>query len=203
MTWHTKMIIRKAFALLVSALLTVLFFALLISAVNEDPDASLLVFALLLLFLCVVTYSQYKQLREAIDKQKEASTTNLLSTLKHVNPYGSPAELVAAFEAQEPNALYRDKKVTITTTFIQNEDDHKIFVIDGVLDVISYVQKANGIIEYVSLIFLYYDGNRYEIKYRRPLGISDMQKKAAEVNYAANIIAKNSKNFRKYPAYRL
>lgn len=202
MNWHKKTIIRKAFALLVSILLTIVFAVLFMSAIREEADG-LLFFALLLLFMCVVTYSQYKQFIEAIEKQKEASNTNLISALKYVNPYGSPAELASAFEAQKANALYRDEKVTITATFIQKQDDYKIFMVDGVLDVISYVQKANGIIEYVSLIFLYYDGNRYEIKYRRPLGISDMQKKAAEANRAANIIATNGKNFRRYPAYRL
>ena len=202
MNWHKKTIIKKVFALLVSILMTIVFAVLFVSAIKEEPDG-LFIFALLLLLMCVVTYSQYKQLIEAIEKQKEASNTDLISALKYVNPYGSPAELAFAFEAQKANALYRDEKVTITDTFIQRTDDNKIFMVDGVLDVVSYVQKANGIIEYVSLIFLYYDGNRYEIKYRRPLGVSDMQKKAAEINYAANIIAKNSKHFRKYPAYRL
>lgn len=202
MKWHFKMVVKKTFAVIVSILLTALFVFLYFIGSDEDIGAGVLFYVFLVLFMCLVTYSQCKQLIEAIKDYKEVNT-NLLLELKYVNSYGSPAELAAAFDVQKSNALYQDDKVIITTTFVQMKENYKIFMVDGILDAGIYIQKVNGVIDYISFIFLYYDGKRYEIKYNRPWGISDMQKKAEEVNFAANILASESKNFRKHPAYRL
>lgn len=202
MKWHAKLIIKRSIGLVVALLLTSLFVLLLIWGTNEDIGAGVLFYVFLILFMAIVTFSQCKQLIEAIKDYKEADS-NLLLELKYVNPYGSPAELSAAYEAQKSNALYQDDKISITYTFLHIKDNYKIFMVDGVLDAGVYTQKVNGVIDYVSFIFLYYDGKRYEIKYKRPLGISDMQKKIQEVKTAASILAVTSKNYRKYPAYRL
>ena len=202
MKWHTKKIIKRSIGLVVAVLLTAIIIFLFILGTNDDIGAGVLFYIFLILFMSLVTFSQCKQLIEAIKDYKEADS-KLILQLMYVNPYDSPAELSAAYNTQKSNALYQDDKITITATFIQTKDNGKIFMVDGVLDAGLYVQKVNGVIDYLSFIFLYYDGKRYEIKYRRPWGISDMQKKVQEVKIAANIIARTSKNFRRYPAYRL
>ena len=117
--------------------------------------------------------------------------------------YRSNSELLLAFQLQKNSPLYQDDKIIITNEFFAKQGENQIFVVDGILDVVPFVQKVNGIIDYVSLIFLYYDGKRYEIKYRRPFGVFNMQEKVNNVQSAANIIASKSQNFRKYPSYRL
>ena len=203
MNWHKKMIFHKGFALLVSLFLMVLTVVFFISAMNEGYNSGAFLFGFLSLFMGGVIYSSYKQFIGAIQKQKEAAQENLLSELKSINKYDSAEELSAAFNLQKHNILYQDNKITITNDFIKEEKNGQVFIIDGVLDAVLFVQKVNGIIDYVSLIFLYYDGNRCEIKYRRPLGISNMQEKADNICQAVNIISNKSENFRKYPAYRL
>lgn len=203
MNWHTKMIIRKVFALLICCLIMLLFLILFISSIDTEINSGVFLFALLTLFMGIIAFSQYKQLINAIGKKKEASAIDLRTSLQYINPYDSYDALSAAFDAQTNNVLYQDNRITITTSFIKSHRDNSIFIIDGVLDVVSFVQKVNGIVDYVSLIFLYYDGNRYEIKYKRSFGISNMEENASNINLAANIIANRSPNFRKHPAYRL
>lgn len=202
MDWHTKTIVRNAFSLLIAVLLTILFIVLFVSAINDQHNSGIFLFAFLSLFGGLIIYSTFKQLIEAIKKQKNASTIDLLSELKNINQYGSNEEMLAAFHLQKTSPLYQDKKIIITNDFLTQGED-TIFIINGILDVIPFVQKVNGIIDYVSLNFLYYDGKRYEIKYRRSLGFSDMQERVNSIKLAANIIATKSANFRKYPSYSL
>lgn len=203
MNWHTKMIVRKAFALLVAILLTILSVILFISAINEEFNSETFIFAFLSIFMGIITYSTFKQLIETIDKKKESENIDIQFELKNVNRYSSSEELLNAFYSQKGTPLYQDDKIIITNDFLANQKENKIFIISGILDAVPFVNKVNGVIDYVSLIFLYYDGRRYEIKYRHPLGIFDMQSKANNINFAANIIATKSENFRKYPSYRL
>ncbi|MBR3968996.1 MAG: hypothetical protein IKJ93_05355 [Clostridia bacterium] len=203
MKWHTKMVIRKAFALLIAVLLTILAIILFISSIKEEHTSGIFLFVFLSLFMAIITYSTFKQLLETIDNENASKSIDFFSEFKNVTPYPSHNELLSAFYLQKNAPLYQDDKIIITNEFLAKQKEGKIFIIDGILDVVSFTQKANGIITYVSLIFLYYDGKRYEIKYRRPLGISNMQEKANNVNSAATIIATKSINFRKYPSYRL
>ena len=203
MNWHKKMIFRNGFALLVSLLLMVGAIVLFIFAIIEGETSGAFLFGFITLFMGFATYSSYKQHMDAIQKQKEAVQENLLSELKSINKYHSIEELSAAFNSQKHNILYQDDEITITNGFMKEKGSGRVFIIDGILDAVSYVHKVNGIINYVSLIFLYYNGNSYKIKYERPLGISNMQKIVDSTSHAVNIIATKSENFRKYPAYRL
>ena len=204
MTYHNKRIAMKSAALIVSILLLCLFVGLLVATASSGRSDAIALFIFLLLFMGLTVYFSYQELMEAINDNKKGTYTNLYSVLQNINPYHSYEELVVAFNAQTPSSLYQDDKIIITNEFLAKHDGKDIYIIDGILDVQSIVHSVNGVIDYVSLAFLYCDGKRYQIKYRRPLGFKPrMREKADSVNRAANILANRSKNFRKYPSYRL
>ena len=110
----------------------------------------------------------------------------------------------AALNAQLNNIYYQDEKIVVTSSFLGVYKDERIFLLDGILDVVSYEHRLNGFIDYVSLIFLYCDGMRYDIEYRDSMfGMGcDLKKKSNDINIVANIIARRSRYFRKHSEYR-
>lgn len=68
---------------------------------------------------------------------------------------------------------------------------------DEIADITHLVHKTNFVIDYISIIALYSDGKKYEIKYRRPLGISNMEEKAKTTTAIVNVLAANCNNLRK------
>ena len=68
---------------------------------------------------------------------------------------------------------------------------------DEIADITHLVHKTNFVIDYISIIALYSDGKKYEIKYRRHLGISNMEEKAKTTQAIANVLATNCDNLRK------
>ncbi len=206
MNWQKKEITKKAISLVLSILLVVWALVMIIGFANYHDGAGgkgIFIFVIMLAFFSLIAWANYKGLMETLEQYKQNTESNLAEELKHLNPYVSREEMSAAFNSERPNPLFQDDDFVITKSFFISSRENTLFFTNGILDVKPVVQKVNGIIDYVSLSILYYDGKKYEFKFRRPLGFSNMKEKANKIELVANIIASNSDNFRKYPTFRL
>ena len=205
MEWQKKEVVKKMVSFALSILLVLFAHGSIIgfSAYNGTVKAGIVVFVIMLGFFSLVAWSNYKGMLEAIQKYKVNKNSNLADELKLLNPYNSQEEMQAAFDIEKQTPLFKNDDFFITKSFFTSPSKISIFIINGVLDVKTLVHKVNGIVDSVTLSILYYDGKKYEFKIDRPFGVSNMQEKATRVEFVANIIAANSKNFRKYPTCRL
>ena len=203
MKWHHQHVVKKV-ALFVLAILldcfAVGFFSL---SIVYDKGVGIFICVIMLLYAGLLTYASFKQLSEALEQKKIAVAFDLLKDLKYLDKYGTNDDIVGSFEQQKCDPLYQDEKIIITNDFVSLHGNKKVFLIDGVLDVVAFVSKANGVIEWVKLIILYYDGKKYEVVFRRSPMRLRMKEIANSVNRAANIIAIKSENYRRYPFFKL
>ena len=201
MKWHIKSIVRNIVAVILSAIIFVIFGIMAVFSFTQQDDTSITIFmCFFALFSGLFLFGSIKQLAASIDKSKQSKQINILEQITGIQKYKTADEMIIAYCQQKQMPIYQDEKIIVTEEFVA-ETEGKIYLINGILDVIPFVSKVNGFIEYVSLVFLYYDGKRYEIQYRNQLGGSNLKEKANQIQYVANIIARKSVNFRKYPAY--
>lgn len=114
-----------------------------------------------------------------------------------LNKVGNMDKISKYFYDQVNKKLFEDEKIILTPElFIKKDNYEDTFLNSEILDVTHLIHKTNFVIDYVSITILYSDGKNYEIKYKRPLGISDMEKKAKNVLLVANILANNCENLR-------
>lgn len=202
MDWQKKEITKSIVSLVISSLLS-LWALLMIIGITIYNGGSFakgsLIFIVMLGFFLLIVWTNYKSLKESIDKYNKSKDSELPEKLKKLNPYKSQEEMRSAFYSERQSSVFQDNDFVITQCFFVSSKKDTVFYINGILDVKPVVHMVNGIIDYVTLFILYYDGKKYEFKFRRPLGISNMQEKANKIEFVANIIASNSDNFRKYP----
>lgn len=205
MDWKRKEIIKKAVSLILSVLLTILAIVMIIGiATNDDNSgAGLFIFVIMLVLFALATWSSFVGLKEAIEDYNQTANSNIFEELRYLNTYNSQANMNEAFNEERQNAIFEDNDFVITKSFFFCSTKDHLFIIDGILDVKLILHKVNGIIDYVSLSILYYDGKKYEFKFNRSLGISNMQEKVDKVELVANLVARYSDNFRKYSTCRL
>lgn len=204
MKWHNKKITKRIIGLVLAIPLTLLMIVMLIVGISQDNSSGIILFAFLSIFMGFATWSNIKDLTDLIQEQHNAAVAESLPEFKQINPYKTHEQMVAVYNTQRHIVLYKDKKIFITPDFIVTQSGRKLFLIDGVLDVIPFVQKTNGIVSHISLNILYYDGKRYEFRQNHPFGVvTDMQEEIKGICYAANIIANKSKNYAKFPNYKL
>lgn len=205
MDWQKKKIIKNIVSLVCSSLLALWALIMIIGFANNDGSSGkgIFLFVVMLGFFALIAWSNYKSLKESIEEYRQNNDSKLLDELKVLNPYKSQEQMKSAFNAEKQDTVFQDDDFTITKSFLVSSTENTVFYINGIIDVKPVVQKVNGIIDYVTLYVLYCDGKKYEFKFRRPLGFSNMQEKANKIELVANIIARNSDNFRKYPTCRI
>lgn len=206
MEWQKKEIVKKVFSFALSVLLVLYALGMIIGFINYNDGAvgkGIIIFVIMLGFFSLIAWTNCKGLIEAVQEYKVNQNSNLTDELKLLNPYNSQKEMQAAFDIEKQNPLFEDDDFVITKSFLASPTKISLFIVNGILDVKTLVHKVNGIIDSVTLSVLYYDGKKYEFKFDRPFGFSNMQEKANKIELVANIVASNSENFRKYPTCRL
>lgn len=114
-----------------------------------------------------------------------------------LNKYGTTEQISEYFHNQIKSKLYEDEKIIVTPDLYIRKDNYEdTFLNSEILDIKHLIHKVNFVIDFVSITILYSDGKYYETKYKRPLGFSDMEKKAQDVLLVANILASNCENLR-------
>lgn len=165
--------------------LACMFFALLCSAENADDG---LTFWIPTAILFVIALKHY------------LSSTNVEENklFYRLNKIGTPQEISDFFEQQINKKIIEDEKVIVTPKlFIIKNKYEDTLINEDILDITHFVHKSNSIIDYISIKILYNDGKVYEIKYNRPLGISDMESKSEAILNIVNVLAENCDNLRK------
>lgn len=201
MNFNKKEMIVNSIRLTIFSLLTIGSLIILLYCVFGDDVGTFIIVPIAMLFYFgVMTWASYSALRTAAEKYKSIKDSGLLNKLENLNPYKTVVEMRNAFKEQKKNCIYADEDFIITEDFFASLSENSLLITNGILDVKTLVSKVNGVIEYVSLSVLYYDGEKYEFEIRRPLGISHMKEKVNSVQQVANIIANKSENFRKYPS---
>lgn len=153
------------------------------------------VFVIILLYMGLVTWANWKSLQTIKDEYKRIKENNPLDNLVEIDKYQSIAEMRKALKEQLNIKLYEDEELIITQDFLVEKDRlSDPYLINGILDVKPFGSKVNGVFEYVSLIILYYDGNKYELRYNKVFGNKEKLDELVEV---ANIVANISKNYKK------
>lgn len=115
-----------------------------------------------------------------------------------LNRVGNKLQIANYFEEQLNQIIIEDENVIITPElFVFKKNYEQTLINDEIADVTHLIHKTNFAIDYISIIVLYSDGKKYEIKYKRPFGPYDMNKKAKDTSIIANILANNCNNLRK------
>ena len=204
MDWQRKEITKKMISLVLSTLFALGGIGMIIGFLNynDNPGGALLFLAFFSAFFALIAWSNYRDLKESLEEYKSNKNNDLVETLKRLNPYNSFEAMQTTYSIEKQSPLFADDDFIITKSFLVRSNENSPFVLNCILDAKVVVQKVNGIIDYVTLSILYYDGKKYEFKFNRPLGFSNMQEKVNKIEYVANIIASNSANFRKHPSCR-
>lgn len=198
MNWHKEEVLKKCVSLAICSLLLIFSVAMIIGALSTGSGKGVFLFVIMFLFFVLSTWANYKSLMETIKKYKKSTDEKLINELRNINIFNSEKEMRTEFDNQKQNKLYEDDEFIITETFFANNNGKDLLIIDGILDVKVIVERANGVIQWTSLNILYYDGNKYEFRIDRPLGISNMKEQVNKLEQVAVIISQKSKNFRKY-----
>ena len=173
--------------LLISA--PIVLFALMLIT---DEESDLMMFGILILIpAAVFLFIALKHLVSAFNC--EDSTFFL-----RLNKIGNKQQIASYFDDQLKQAIIEDEKIIVTPELLIVKNNYEQTLInDEIADITHLVHKTNFVIDYISIIALYSDGKKYEIKYRRPLGISNMEEKAKTTTAIANVLATNCNNLRK------
>ena len=157
-----------------------------------DEESDLMLFGILILIPAVVfLIIALKHLISAFNC--EDSTFFL-----RLNKIGNKQQIASYFDDQLKQAIIEDEKIIVTSELLIVKNNYEQTLInDEIADITHLLHKTNFVIDYISIIALYSDGKKYEIKYRRPLGISNMEEKAKTTTAIANILAANCNNLRK------
>lgn len=157
-----------------------------------DDESDLMLFGFLILILAVVfLFIALKHLASSFNCDDSAFFLRL-------NKIGTRAQIANYFEDQLKQKIIEDEKIIVTPDLLVLKNNYEQTLInDEIADITHLVHKANFVIDYISIIALYSDGKKYEIKYRRHLGISNMEEKAKTTQAIANVLAANCDNLRK------
>ena len=145
-----------------------------------------------------------RRLSKVRDDYQAVKESGLLKVLENVNPYPTHREILAAALKEKQNKLYDDETITITDHFLKSGT--LVLLLDGILDAEVIVSKRNGVVMQMDLTILYYTGEKVTFRYSRPSDFSSphsVRQCAANLEYAATLIANKSKLFRKYDCCRL
>jgi hypothetical protein len=115
-----------------------------------------------------------------------------------LNKLGNKKQIADFFEDQLNKTIAEDEKVIITPKlFIFKENYEQTLLNDDIVDISHLVHRTNFVIDHITITALYSDGKKYQVKYSRPLGVSDMDAKAKKTLAIANILAANCDNLRR------
>ena len=166
--------------------------ALFALMVITDKESDLMLFGFLILMPAVVfLFIALKHLISSFNCDDSAFFLRL-------NKIGTRAQIANYFEDQLKQIIIEDEKIIVTPDLLILKNNYEQTLInDEIADITHIVHKTNFVIDYISIIALYSDGKKYEIKYRRPLGISNMEEKAKTTQAIVNVLAANCDNLRK------
>ena len=201
MNWHKEELLKKVAASIISGLSAILALVMIIGFLNNGTSKGVFLFVIMLLYFVLLTWANCKSLMETIEKYKKSTDNSVINELNDINPFCSEKEMRDEFNKQQQHKIYEDDEFIVTESFLANKNRKDLFLVDGILDIKVIVKKANGVIEWTSLNILYYDGNKYEFRTDRPLGISNMKEQVNRLEKVAIIISRKSKSFKKYPSY--
>ena len=157
-----------------------------------DEESDLMLFGILILILAAVFL--IIALKYFISAFNCEDSTFFL----RLNKIGNKQQIASYFDDQLKQAIIEDEKIIVTPELLIVKNNYEQTLInEEIADITHLVHKTNFVIDYISIIALYSDGKKYEIKYRRPLGISNMEEKAKTTTATANILAANCNNLRK------
>ena len=178
-------------------LLIALLFAFLSLCSFSNRDSNLLIIGILFMTLTAVfLFLAWRYL--VLSFNCDGSTFFV-----RLSKIGNRAQIANYFSEQLKQTIVEDEKVIITPDlYVLKSNYEQTLINDEIIDITHLVHKTNFVIDYISIIVRYSDGKKYKVKYRRPLGISNMEQKAKNTRIIANILAENCKNLRKNGCYK-
>lgn len=157
-----------------------------------DEESDLMLFGILILIpAAVFLFIALKHLASVFNCEDSMFFLRL-------NKIGNKQQIANYFDDQLKQTIIEDEKIIVTPDLLILKHNYEQTLInDEITDITHLVHKTNFVIDYISIIALYSDGKKYEVKYRRPLGISNMEEKAKTTTAIANVLATNCNNLRK------